>query len=141
MVQKDPPGGRWLFVILGTIIMLCLGSVYSWSVFVNPLTAHFAAMGQTVSASEVLLPFQSSCLYSQLPWSFPESISKNTGLARWLCWVESYADWAGCWHPCPAQPLCSSPLTASSEALGWELPTAVRLQYQPDGSPIKEVSR
>ena len=54
MVQKDPPGGRWLFVILGTIIMLCLGSVYSWSVFVNPLTAHFAAMGQTVSASEVL---------------------------------------------------------------------------------------
>src|SRR5690606_24434875 len=57
MVQKDPPGGRWLFVILGTIIMLCLGSVYSWSVFVNPLTAHFAAMGQTVSASEVLLPF------------------------------------------------------------------------------------
>ncbi|MDD5257429.1 MAG: OFA family MFS transporter [Methanothrix soehngenii] len=37
--------------------MLCLGSVYSWSVFVNPLTNHFTGMGQTVSASEVLLPF------------------------------------------------------------------------------------
>ncbi len=57
MVQKDPPGGRWLFVILGTIIMLCLGSVYSWSVFVKPLTDYFTGMGQTVSASEVLLPF------------------------------------------------------------------------------------
>lgn len=54
---KEPPGGRWLFILLGTIIMLCLGSVYSWSVFVNPLTNHFTAMGQTVSASEVLLPF------------------------------------------------------------------------------------
>ncbi|MDD3552578.1 MAG: OFA family MFS transporter [Methanothrix soehngenii] len=54
---KEPPGGRWLFVLLGTIIMLCLGSVYSWSVFVNPLTNHFTGMGQTVSASEVLLPF------------------------------------------------------------------------------------
>ncbi len=46
-----------MFVLLGTIIMLCLGSVYSWSVFVNPLTNHFTGMGQTVSASEVLLPF------------------------------------------------------------------------------------
>ena len=54
---KEPPGGRWLFILLGTIIMLCLGSVYSWSVFVNPLTNHFTSMGQTVSASEVLLPF------------------------------------------------------------------------------------
>jgi MFS family permease len=56
-VVKEPPGGRWLFVILGTIIMLCLGSVYSWSVFVNPLTKHFATLGQTVTASDVLLPF------------------------------------------------------------------------------------
>jgi len=54
---KEPPGGRWLFVLLGTIIMLCLGSVYSWSVFVNPLTKHFTDMQQTVTASDVLLPF------------------------------------------------------------------------------------
>jgi MFS transporter, OFA family, oxalate/formate antiporter len=56
-VMKEPPGGRWLYVILGTIIMLCLGSVYSWSVFVTPLTAHFKSLGQTVTASDVLLPF------------------------------------------------------------------------------------
>ncbi|NMB86428.1 MAG: Major Facilitator Superfamily protein [Methanosaeta sp. PtaB.Bin018] len=56
-VIKEPPGGRWLFVLLGTIIMLCLGSVYSWSVFVNPLTKHFTDIGQTVTASDVLLPF------------------------------------------------------------------------------------
>jgi OFA family oxalate/formate antiporter-like MFS transporter len=57
MAEKQPPGGRWLYVILGTIIMLCLGSVYSWSVFVKPLTEYFTGMGQTVSANDVLLPF------------------------------------------------------------------------------------
>jgi OFA family oxalate/formate antiporter-like MFS transporter len=56
-VTKEPPGGRWLYVILGLIINLCLGSVYSWSVFVKPLTAHFTNLGQTVTASDVLLPF------------------------------------------------------------------------------------
>jgi OFA family oxalate/formate antiporter-like MFS transporter len=29
--------GRWIFVVLGLIINLCLGSVYSWSVFRKPL--------------------------------------------------------------------------------------------------------
>jgi OFA family oxalate/formate antiporter-like MFS transporter len=56
-VTKEPPGGRWLYVILGLIINLCLGSVYSWSVFVKPLTAYFTNLGQTVTASDVLLPF------------------------------------------------------------------------------------
>jgi MFS family permease len=33
--------GRWLFVILGLIINLCLGSVYSYSVFKNPVELYF----------------------------------------------------------------------------------------------------
>ncbi|MDD1652236.1 MAG: OFA family MFS transporter [Methanomicrobiales archaeon] len=49
--------GRWMLVFLGLIINLCLGTIYSWSVFVGPLTAYFTKMGQTVTASEVLLPF------------------------------------------------------------------------------------
>lgn len=50
--------GRWTLVILGMIINLCLGSVYSWSVFVKPLTAYFTGtLGQSVTASEILLPF------------------------------------------------------------------------------------
>jgi OFA family oxalate/formate antiporter-like MFS transporter len=50
--------GRWVLVILGMVINLCLGSVYAWSVFVGPLTDYFSkSLGQTVTASEVLLPF------------------------------------------------------------------------------------
>ena len=50
--------GRWGLVILGLIINLCLGTIYSWSVFVTPLTAYFAdVLHQQVTANEVLLPF------------------------------------------------------------------------------------
>ena len=44
--------GRWVFVILGLIINLCLGSIYSWSVFRLPLQKMFA-----VDATASLLPF------------------------------------------------------------------------------------
>ena len=50
--------GRWVLVILGMIINLCLGSVYAWSVFVGPLTDYFTkSLGQIVTASEILIPF------------------------------------------------------------------------------------
>lgn len=32
-----PESGRWVFIALGLVINLCLGSVYSWSVFRKPL--------------------------------------------------------------------------------------------------------
>ncbi len=50
--------GRWILVILGMIINLCLGTIYSWSVFVGPLTTYFTkTLGQTVTANDILLPF------------------------------------------------------------------------------------
>jgi MFS family permease len=54
----EPEKGRWILIFLGLIINLCLGTIYSWSVFVAPLTAYFTkTLGQTVTASDVLLPF------------------------------------------------------------------------------------
>jgi len=54
----EPEKGRWILIFLGLIINLCLGTIYSWSVFVAPLTAYFTKdLGQTVTASDVLLPF------------------------------------------------------------------------------------
>jgi OFA family oxalate/formate antiporter-like MFS transporter len=58
ILGMDAEKGRWVLVILGLIINLCLGSVYAWSVFVAPLTNYFTKdLGQTVTASEILLPF------------------------------------------------------------------------------------
>jgi OFA family oxalate/formate antiporter-like MFS transporter len=49
--------GRWAFVIIGMIINLCLGSIYSWSVFKAPLKAFLETSGPEVSASDLQLPF------------------------------------------------------------------------------------
>jgi len=50
--------GRWILVCLGLLINLCLGTIYSWSVFVAPLTDYFVnSLGQTVTAGEILMPF------------------------------------------------------------------------------------
>jgi MFS family permease len=48
----DPEKGRWIFVVLGLLINLCLGSIYAWSVFRLPLQTLFS-----VNATESLVPF------------------------------------------------------------------------------------
>ena len=49
--------GRWLFLPLGITAMLCLGTVYSWSIFRKPLTEAFKKQGMTIGATDTLLPF------------------------------------------------------------------------------------
>jgi len=50
--------GRWLLILTGMLINLCLGSIYSWSVFVVPLSNYFSnELGQQVSPAGILLPF------------------------------------------------------------------------------------
>jgi len=44
--------GRWLFIPLGMIVLLCLGSVYSWSIFRTPLENELG-----ISATQSLLPY------------------------------------------------------------------------------------
>lgn len=44
--------GRWFYVLLGLIVLLCLGTVYSWSIFRKPLESLFL-----LSATQSLLPF------------------------------------------------------------------------------------
>mgnify|MGYP005845140307 CR=1 FL=1 len=44
--------GRWLLIPLGMAVLLCLGSVYSWSIFRNPLENELG-----LTATESLLPY------------------------------------------------------------------------------------
>jgi OFA family oxalate/formate antiporter-like MFS transporter len=47
-----PQQGRWLLIPLGMGVLLCLGSVYSWSIFRKPLEEEL-----NISATQSLLPF------------------------------------------------------------------------------------
>ena len=44
--------GRWLLIPLGMTVLLCLGSVYSWSIFRTPLEEEF-----NIGATQSLLPY------------------------------------------------------------------------------------
>lgn len=52
-----PEKGRWILIAMGLCINLVLGSIYAWSIFLDPLAAHFQALGQPVEVSGILLPF------------------------------------------------------------------------------------
>ena len=44
--------GRWILIFLGTLVLLCLGTVYSWSIFRTPIETLLG-----VGATESLLPY------------------------------------------------------------------------------------
>jgi OFA family oxalate/formate antiporter-like MFS transporter len=52
--EPAAPGlkGRWVFIALGLVSLLCMGTVYSWSIFRAPLQAHF-----DIASTRSLLPF------------------------------------------------------------------------------------
>lgn len=49
MLTSAPPQNRWLIALAGTVIMICLGTVYSWSLFTRPLLAAFRWSNTDVS--------------------------------------------------------------------------------------------
>ena len=53
--------GRWLLIPLGMTILLCLGTVYSWSVFRTPLE-----VALQVGATESLLPYTFALVFYAL---------------------------------------------------------------------------
>jgi len=109
LVRMPLEKGRWVLVVVGLIINLCLGAVYSWSVFVNPLTDYFSIqLGQTVTANDVLLPYSvilavfavtmaltgkyvethgprkttiAGCILAGLGWVFASTVSSTTMLS------------------------------------------------------------
>ncbi|WAC06832.1 MAG: OFA family MFS transporter [Thermodesulfobacteriota bacterium] len=85
--------GRWLFVLLGLVINLCIGSVYAWSVFRKPLEATF-----NVGATQSGMPFTVFLAFFALLMPFagklldkygPKLISIIGGIVVGLGWILS----------------------------------------------------
>ncbi|HTN53004.1 MAG TPA: OFA family MFS transporter [Anaeromyxobacter sp.] len=48
---------RWLIALAGTVLMICLGTVYSWSIFTQPLVAGFGWSNTTTTWAFALAIF------------------------------------------------------------------------------------
>lgn len=92
-----PEKGRWVLVAAGLIINLCLGSIYSWSVFVKPLTDYYTGvLGQTVTTNDILMPFSVFLAFFALTMPFagkyidiygPRNVTIIGGLLTGLGWL------------------------------------------------------
>jgi MFS family permease len=72
--------GRWGLVISGLIINLCLGSIYAWSVFVEPLTDYYTGeLGQVVTANDILMPFSVFLAFFAITMPFTGKIIDKYG--------------------------------------------------------------
>jgi MFS family permease len=99
VLGMDAEKGRWVLIILGMIINLCLGSIYSWSVFVAPLTAYFTkTLSQSVTANEILLPFSVFLAFFAIAMPFtgkyiekygPRNVTIIGGILTGLGWLLS----------------------------------------------------
>jgi len=97
IMGMDAEKGRWGLVIIGMLINLCLGTIYSWSVFVTPLTSYFTKnLGQTVTASDVLLPFSVFLAFFAITMPFagkyiekygPRNVTVVGGIMTGLGWL------------------------------------------------------
>jgi len=57
VVSQEPPGGRWMMVIVGLIIQLCLGAIYAYGVVRVPVANFFKTLGLAPTAMEMTWPF------------------------------------------------------------------------------------
>ncbi len=53
-----PSGNRWSIALAGVLVMLCLGTVYSWSIFTNSLIAGF-----NWSTQAATIPFETAIFF------------------------------------------------------------------------------
>jgi len=52
-----PEVGRWVYVVIGLVMNICLGTVYAWSVFAKPMGTFFGLAGVKLNATQLNMPF------------------------------------------------------------------------------------
>lgn len=55
--SKEPPGGRWMIVVVGMIIQLCLGAIYAYGAVRIYIVDYFKSIGLTPTALDMTWPF------------------------------------------------------------------------------------
>ena len=131
-----PEQGRWLLIALGLCINLALGSIYSRSVFVDPLTIYFRTLGQPATAGDVLLPFSvflvSFALAMPIAGRFIESVGPRT-----IAFVGGFLTGAG-WLAASFSPtsLCLSlvfgGIGGSGVGIAYGVPLTLAARWFPD---------
>ncbi len=83
-IQADQ--GRWVLVMAGMMIELCLGSIYAYSILSLPLMDLFEQRGLTVSATAMQAPYMVLLVVTALTIPLVGQFIERFG-PRWACMV------------------------------------------------------
>ncbi|MBZ4644612.1 MAG: transporter, family, oxalate/formate antiporter [Petroclostridium sp.] len=93
----SPETGRWMFIPLGIIIFMCLGTIYSWSIFRIPLENLFN-IGATQSGLPYMLFLAAYAVLMPISGGFIDRCGPRTmimvgGMAVGIGWILSGYAW------------------------------------------------
>ena len=123
--------GRWIYPFAGTLMMLCIGNVYAWSVFSKPLQAIGWTAGQTT------LPFQLSIVIFTIAMIFagrwqdkagPKPVAIFSGVMMGLGFV--LIKFLG--QSQLGMIICFSLIAGTGMGAGYVTPLATALKWYPD---------
>jgi MFS transporter, OFA family, oxalate/formate antiporter len=133
--------GRWIFIVLGFIINICLGSVYAFSVFKVPIQKWFADTHQvTVGSFEGNLPFMIFLAFFAIMMFFggrvieklgPKKIGIIGGILVGLGWILA-GILPTIWHSIWAVVITYGMIGGGGVGLAYGGPIAVAAKWFPD---------
>jgi MFS transporter, OFA family, oxalate/formate antiporter len=81
--------GRWLMVLVGLVIQLCLGAIYAYGVVRVPITAYFKSLGLNPTAMDMTWPFVTFLLCFAIAMPLAGPYFRKWGPKR-CPWLEEY---------------------------------------------------
>ncbi len=123
--------GRWIFVMLGLLINVCLGSVYSWSIFRKSIEQHFG-IGSTLSG----LPYMTFLFFFSLLMPIaghllnrydPRTVAVMGGILVGAGWIS-----AGFSVNVPMLVVCYGMIAGSGVGMTYGTPIAIAAKWFPD---------
>ncbi len=125
------PPARWMYPIAGILMMLCIGNVYSWSVFAKPLWKEGFDPAQTTFAFQMSIVIFTIAMIFAGRWqdkAGPRPVAVFSGIMMGLGFI--LIKWFG--HTETGMLVCFSGIVGIGMGAGYVTPLATALKWYPD---------
>ncbi|MCD6311088.1 MAG: OFA family MFS transporter [Elusimicrobia bacterium] len=122
---------RWIYPLAGILMMLCIGNVYSWSVFAKPLWQEGFSQAQTTLAFQLSIVIFTIAMIFAGRWQDkvgPKPVAIFSGIMMGLGFV--LIKWFG--HTPTGMIICFSGIVGIGMGAGYVTPLATALKWYPD---------
>ena len=108
---------RWVYAIVGVIVLLFAGLVYAWSVLSTPIAAEFADWSKAQLSMTFTIVMIMFCIGSLLCGLLTGKLSAKMAVRIGACWASSWPAAPSRWPCCISASACcavSAPASATT---------------------------